>query len=235
MRKIITTFVLFITFQNCFCTNNFSMTAKTDTTLTGKIVKEAFVNQRGKVSDKIFDMFLESKGKKYFIKFCEGKVLREKLEKIVGKEMQFRVEICEGEWDKCSEQEVQSRVGDYVKMLELKTVATGEKLSYADGSGNVYVIKKESIEYIPVKKENSSSGEYSGGEPLSKSITEEAWTKTKKEFDSLFKNKKIQIKNRMMGTGLLSITKKGKETIVLIAKSPEMENLEKSLKKLLGL
>lgn len=109
-----------------------------------------------------------------------------------------------------------------------------ETLTYADGSWNVYEIKKESIEYIPVKKENSSTGNYSGGEPVSKSITEEAWEKIKTEFDAVYTNKKIQIKDRVMGSGMLLIIKKGKQSTVLIGKSPEMESLEMSLKKLIG-
>jgi hypothetical protein len=36
---------------------------------------------------------------------------------------------------------------------------------YADGSANVYRIKPDSLEYIPVKPEESSTGMYSGGEP----------------------------------------------------------------------
>src|SRR6186713_2728744 len=36
---------------------------------------------------------------------------------------------------------------------------------YADGSANVYIIKPDSLEYIPVKPEESSTGFYSGGDP----------------------------------------------------------------------
>ena len=38
---------------------------------------------------------------------------------------------------------------------------------YADGSGNRYRLHQDSLKYIPVKPEMSSSGIYDGGDPQS--------------------------------------------------------------------
>ena len=101
------------------------------------------------------------------------------------------------------------------------------ELKYIDGSGNVYIIKKDSIEYIPITKENSSSSVYSGGTHQKKSIEEDQFKQITDTFDSIFKNKTIHIKNRIMTSGKLIIIENG--TViksVIIKKSKESEELE---------
>lgn len=43
---------------------------------------------------------------------------------------------------------------------------------YIDGNGNLWRITKDSVQYVPIKPENSSSGFYSGGEPFEKKLEE---------------------------------------------------------------
>ena len=109
-----------------------------------------------------------------------------------------------------------------------------ETYSYADGSGNVYKISQDSIEYIPVKKENSSSGIYSGGEPARKAISEEDFEKIRNELERLLDNKSLQIKDRVMGSGMITVSKGKKEKTVIVKDSDEKRKLENFLKQFLN-
>ena len=46
-----------------------------------------------------------------------------------------------------------------------------EMYEYHDGSANRYIIKNETIEYIPIKPSQSSSGFYDGGDYFKKEIS----------------------------------------------------------------
>ena len=108
---------------------------------------------------------------------------------------------------------------------------------YSDGNGNSYKIgflHEKSFEYVPVKPEQSSSGEYDGGKPVSKSITDDDLQKIVAAFNLAFNNSSIHIQNRIKGTGLIIKKQARKETVVVIrGDSVEKENIEKILKKLL--
>jgi len=106
-------------------------------------------------------------------------------------------------------------------------------LKYADGSGNRYIITNDTIEYIPVKMEESSSGEYDGGEAQKKKISSDAFLQIKNKFDEIFNNKSIQIKDRIMTSGVLTIERNKKTKEVIVMKCKEQEELESLLKKAL--
>jgi hypothetical protein len=106
---------------------------------------------------------------------------------------------------------------------------------YADGSGNRYLITQESIEYIPVKPAESSSGTYSGGEYAKKVIQTEDYQKVKTAFEQAFENKAIHIENRIMRSGALSAKTGSKEKSVIIKPdATEQTMLEQLLKALLN-
>ena len=113
------------------------------------------------------------------------------------------------------------------------------EIQYSDGNNNEYRVQKNkniySIEYLPVKPENSSSGDYSGGEEKKNSVSE-------KEFESLTEIilKLIKSENfaerRSMGTGLLIIkSKNSKKSYIFEYNSSEQEIIENKLKELLQL
>jgi len=106
-------------------------------------------------------------------------------------------------------------------------------LEYADGSGNIYKLNKNSIEYLPVKPENSSSGFYSDGVATKKEITEQEFFNIEKIFQKTIENKEIQIENRIKTSGVITIEKSNKSETIIISKSPEQTQIEKELKKLL--
>lgn len=107
-------------------------------------------------------------------------------------------------------------------------------LEYSDGSGNFYKITKDSISFKPISREMSSSGLYDGGEPTKNEITQKDFKKVYHEFETIIKNKKVQIPNRIKTSGLLIIKEEGaKKKVVIIKKSDEQRHLESMLKELL--
>jgi hypothetical protein len=106
---------------------------------------------------------------------------------------------------------------------------------YSDGSSNNYIINEKQISYDPLKKENSSSGEYSGGEAKTKAISKSDFEKISILFKEAFAAKAEQQADRAMMTGLL-IQKKGKKTtqqVVIKPNSPYVGKIEALLKSLL--
>jgi len=107
-------------------------------------------------------------------------------------------------------------------------------IKYSDGNGNSYIIKNDTIEYNPVKPENSSSGTYDGGEYIKRNIT-------KKEYDSILsvlnkavKNKRIHIKNRIMMSGMIIIENNNIKNIFIIKPgSNEQTDIENTLKNII--
>jgi hypothetical protein len=76
---------------------------------------------------------------------------------------------------------------------------------YADGSANVYVITATTLEYIPVKPEESSTGFYSGGTPETVSITHEQFDDIVTLLQKAIDNETIHIADRMKMSGLILV------------------------------
>ncbi len=106
-------------------------------------------------------------------------------------------------------------------------------LEYSDGNGNYYKITIDSISFEPIKREMSSSGIYDGGEAKNKKITNREFKLVKKEFEHIFKNKAIQISNRMKTSGRLKWNESSEQKVIIIKKSDEQNQLELLLKELL--
>jgi hypothetical protein len=67
---------------------------------------------------------------------------------------------------------------------------------------NTYSIKETELKYEPVQKEESSSGNYSGGEPKIKIITPHELNKISVLFEDALSDTLSQEKGRKMGSGL---------------------------------
>lgn len=107
-------------------------------------------------------------------------------------------------------------------------------LTYIDGSNNVYEIYNDTIHYKPVTDPlKSSSGTYTGGTPAVKALQPGEYEAAKKKFNTLVKDKKLKITDRVMGCGTLLIDDGKKQKQALIRNGPEKEELEKYLKSLL--
>ena len=109
--------------------------------------------------------------------------------------------------------------------------------TYSDGSGNTYIINstgEKSLEYNPVKPHSSSSGTYDGGDYRKIKISESQYKKIVSNFNKAASNKKNQIENRVMGSGLIIIQENENKTkYILKPGSPEQLELEKTLKEIL--
>ncbi len=109
------------------------------------------------------------------------------------------------------------------------------KYIYADGSGNSYIVTDDSIEYNPIKKEMSSSGNYSGGEYIKNKIDNSNFEIVGKIFNDIFNKKNIHIKNRIMTSGQLEIYENNKliDKIIIKPDCYEINELEGILKKMI--
>ena len=108
---------------------------------------------------------------------------------------------------------------------------------YFDGNNNHYILdfeKKLTIEYIPVKPINSSSGIYNGGEYVKKEINKDLYDHIISSLHNLIRKKEIHIKDRIKMSEMIIIEKKGKrKQYILDPYSAEKVNIEKELKKLI--
>ena len=92
--------------------------------ISAPIVKSSFVKKNGEVAD-IKEYYISRSIQNYFIKFCESSVTKkdilEALEEKTGliKTLTLEVEFRDGEWDRCGEEEVESRIGEYVIVLRI--------------------------------------------------------------------------------------------------------------------
>ncbi|WP_052595092.1 hypothetical protein [Aureispira sp. CCB-QB1] len=77
--------------------------------------------------------------------------------------------------------------------------------SYADGSGNIYYITKEFIQYKPVIPIQSSSGVYCGGKAAQKLLNIEQFTQIKVLIQQVRKNHSDFTSNRVKGSGHLKL------------------------------
>jgi hypothetical protein len=109
---------------------------------------------------------------------------------------------------------------------------------YSDGNGNVYliqkIVKKTAIEYIPVKKEASSSGQYSGGEYKFTLIDDDNLKSLIQYFEDAIEDKATHTDRRIKMTGAIRKIISGKERIECILKNDSRSRikLEEKLKSL---
>ena len=104
---------------------------------------------------------------------------------------------------------------------------------YLDGSGNEFIIKKTpkvTIEYIPVKPLQSSSGIYDGGEYVKKEISELQYNKIISTLRQAIENRDIYINDRVKGSGMIILQEEKKEIVYILEPgSKEINNIEKTL------
>ncbi|MCU0447450.1 MAG: hypothetical protein MUE85_21340 [Microscillaceae bacterium] len=101
---------------------------------------------------------------------------------------------------------------------------------YIDGSNNKYIIQTDSLEYVPIRPEQSSTGMYSGGEPAKKALKPEDYQKILLEFDKIFANTELHIEDRIKTSGVLDL---GNKKTVIFKDGKEKQQLEALLKQLL--
>lgn len=105
---------------------------------------------------------------------------------------------------------------------------------YADGSANVYIIKSDSLEYIPIKPEESSTGFYSGGDPKKVSVTPQEYRSLTAMLEAAKKKHEIHIPDRIKTSGMITTFSGNEKThFILTPGCKEITEIEAALKKLL--
>ncbi len=106
---------------------------------------------------------------------------------------------------------------------------------YADGNGNVYILTSSTLEYIPVKPEESSSGFYSGGEAKTVSISTEESNTLQSLFEKGMKNSAIQIQERVKMSGIIThMSGDQQNKYILKPGSAELTAIENRLKEIIS-
>ncbi|MBI5540087.1 MAG: hypothetical protein HY951_08515 [Bacteroidia bacterium] len=103
---------------------------------------------------------------------------------------------------------------------------------YIDGSNNKYTITKDKVDFVAVKKEQSSSGIYSGGENTSKRIKPKQFTKINSLILNIETDSINHVSDRLMGCGTL-YKANSKTPIYIAMNSLSKNNFESYLKKML--
>lgn len=112
------------------------------------------------------------------------------------------------------------------------TINNMESMKFVDQNNNVYNIQKELIDYRPIKPLESSSGTYSGGEPIQVKISETIYNELTEKAIGIINNPRLQTKKREMLTAMIYATKNGKTEKFILPKSHERKILEEQLKEL---
>ncbi len=87
-----------------------------DTTLVGKVVRQNYVDKRGRVIKDVYDFFFETADERYFIKLSQSKVSKEALLVVLNKSVRCRAELLKGTWDS---DVGASRIGTFIVIYEL--------------------------------------------------------------------------------------------------------------------
>ena len=110
----------------------------------------------------------------------------------------------------------------------------GTIINFGDGNGNQYIIKRDSIEYNPVKPKFSSSGIYNGGEPVKKTLIAREFDKLISIFKNAMVDEENHVKNRVKGSGAITIRDKDIMTsCILSPNSEKLNEIERILKDIL--
>lgn len=211
-----------------------NMNSSDTTELEGVILKMTEVNPPGSKIKSNTDFYIQASLKSYFIKLCESSVSKDQLAELVGMQVKAKLNVRDGFWDMCGDAIVQSRTGPYAALHSIQILKDKKTYNYFDGNGNHYTVTLGMIKYDPVRKENSSSGMYSGGKPARAAITQEQFESILKQIDSIEKDATIRHNNREKGTGMISISFSQELRKFIFLKGQKMDELEKTLKDILG-
>lgn len=129
---------------------------------------------------------------------------------------------------------MQKIVGALFFTFILTACMSNSTYQYADGSANVYIITSDSLEYIPVKPEESSTGMYSGGEPKKTALSIQEFRNVRSMLETAKKNHAIHIPDRIKTSAMITILSGDEKTnFILKPGCKEITAIETQLKKLL--
>ena len=107
--------------------------------------------------------------------------------------------------------------------------------TYADGSANRYIITPDTVEYDPVRPEESSTGTYSGGDPKTVSISVEQFDSIRHLLDLAISNPAVHIEDRIKTSGAIDVVKgKNRTRVILAPGCAEKVAIENLLRKIIA-
>ncbi|MES2838466.1 MAG: hypothetical protein V4667_13140 [Bacteroidota bacterium] len=114
-------FVFLLTNAQSNSTTQISKQNNIDTLfMDGVLVKKQFVNKAGRQINEVFDLYLVNENIETFVKISGGNYKTKDLEKYLGKQMLYAVEMRDGNWDtQDGNHEMQSRIGKYCVILKI--------------------------------------------------------------------------------------------------------------------
>ena len=106
-------------------------------------------------------------------------------------------------------------------------------VTYYDGAANGYIFMHGTVEYLPVKREESSSLGYSGGTPFKRPIDAQTYRPIADAFNLAIAANSTHISDRVMGSAVVSIKCSHKSRDWIIApNSPQLAKIESLLQAL---
>ena len=121
-----------------------------------------------------------------------------------------------------------------INLLNFSCMNDSLVYEYADGNGNTYKLQPTSLEYVPVKKKESSSGMYSGGEAKTVTITAEQYKNISALLESALSNAAIHIKDRVMMSGVVRVVStEHKRSCIIKPGSDDLLRIEQTLKEII--
>ncbi len=114
--SIITLIITMLSFTGCTVTKNIAVEMPPTSSVSlyeGKVVGEPFINKVGQENPKIIDLYFETGGKKYFIKFLDSNISRNEMAQYINKTLKVQGKVNHGLWD-TNDPNHQSRVGEYI-------------------------------------------------------------------------------------------------------------------------
>ncbi|MFK7908056.1 MAG: hypothetical protein AB8B69_23195 [Chitinophagales bacterium] len=135
-------------------------------------------------------------------------------------------------WLQCADTNQQSTENQQETPATMDKEDKKPNYRYVDGNNNTYVITPTSVDYQPIDKMMSSSGNYDGGEPIKKEIDETQYTSIQSAMNAAIENTAAHIDKREMGSGWIMVEGGGSYRIAYRAK--EKAEIEKVLKGVIG-
>ena len=102
-------------------------------------------------------------------------------------------------------------------------------LTYYDGSGNTYLVRHNSDEaaihfkYRPIQPAMSSSGVYSGGDPVECELNEDQTQDLWQQVRQMASDTSVHIEKRIMGSGAFSLSTPDGKQAFLIKNGPALQ------------
>lgn len=121
-----------------------------------------------------------------------------------------------------------------LSILSFVITKSQTSIVYIDGSNNKYTITNDKIDFVAIKKEQSSSGIYNGGKNTNKRIKPKQFAKISSLMLSIENDSINHVADRLMGCGTLYKVD-SKTPIYIAMNSISKNNFESYLKKILEL